>query len=323
MTGENGQAAEKLYVVAGIYLAASIFWWFLFRRIKLIYVLSLPFALYGLAFFILGMGPYASNAGGKGWIYNVATVLYAIASASGSLFFTLNFGSEGMSSSLLGVDWDCLTGCIGGTPVETWAFRACVIQGTQQLYVAVLWYWGSQLTSLTTAGVTSTSLVTSSRAVTAITTPIAVIMWAVGLILYLGLPNYYRQEPGKVPSFYRALLRRKIILVSTVGHLHQYGQLTVISVVLCHGPDTELLALCSVWSQLAISLVQPTYSRLVRRPAPSCLLRWYLGYDALDPWIPFPTTLLGPPHLRHRPRRTPLGADALGNIKHRPLRAHR
>ena len=37
-------------------------------------------------------------------------------------------------------------------------------------------------------------------------------MWAVGTILFLGLPSYYRQDPGKVPSFYKSIYRRKIIL---------------------------------------------------------------------------------------------------------------
>ena len=39
-------------------------------------------------------------------------------------------------------------------------------------------------------------------------------MWAVGTVLFMGLPKYYHQAPGKVPSFYMSLLRRKIILVS-------------------------------------------------------------------------------------------------------------
>jgi alpha-1,3-glucan synthase len=30
--------------------------------------------------------------------------------------------------------------------------------------------------------------------------------------VYFGLPNYYRQTPGKVPSFYKSLFRRKIIV---------------------------------------------------------------------------------------------------------------
>jgi len=34
----------------------------------------------------------------------------------------------------------------------------------------------------------------------------------VGVIIFLGLPEYYRQQPGKVPSFYASLLRRKIVM---------------------------------------------------------------------------------------------------------------
>jgi hypothetical protein len=50
--------------------------------------------------------------------------------------------------------------------------------------------------------------------VTAITVPIAVFLWLVGTIIYFGLPEFYSQNPGKVPSFYTSLLRRKIVLVS-------------------------------------------------------------------------------------------------------------
>jgi alpha-1,3-glucan synthase len=46
---------------------------------------------------------------------------------------------------------------------------------------------------------------------TAIAVPIAVFMWAVGYIIFAGMPDYYRQAPGKVPSFYASLFRRKII----------------------------------------------------------------------------------------------------------------
>lgn len=64
---------------------------------KSIFVLATPFALYGMAFFLLGMAPYVASSPGRGWVYNVATALYAIASASGSFFFALNFGDEGLS----------------------------------------------------------------------------------------------------------------------------------------------------------------------------------------------------------------------------------
>ena len=49
LTGTVGQTAQKLYVVASIYLVTSIMWWFCFRYLKSIYVLSIPFFFYGLA----------------------------------------------------------------------------------------------------------------------------------------------------------------------------------------------------------------------------------------------------------------------------------
>ena len=194
ITGAVGETASKLYVVASIYLVGSVLWWALFRRLPSRWVLSLPFGAYGFAFFLLGLAPYGSTASARGWIQNVATGVYALASASGSLFFALNFGSE------------------GGTPVRSWMFRACTIQGTQQIYVTVLWYWGSSLTSASASGVQASQLFTYTPAITAVTTPVAALMCTVGILLFVGLPAFYRASPGSVPSFYRSLATRKIVL---------------------------------------------------------------------------------------------------------------
>ncbi|KAF2864946.1 hypothetical protein BDV95DRAFT_613098 [Massariosphaeria phaeospora] len=193
LSGEIGQTATKLYVIASIYLAASIFWWTLFRLVQSRYVIALSFACYGLAFFILGMAPYGQTFVARGWIQNVATGIYALASGSGSLFFALNFGSE------------------GGTATHTWVFRACVVQGTQQLYVTVLWYWGSYLSNISATGNSPTGFASSPH-ITAVTTPVALLLIAIGIALFLGLPDFYRSSPGSVPSFYNSLRRRKIIL---------------------------------------------------------------------------------------------------------------
>ncbi|KAK4971939.1 hypothetical protein LTR66_011355, partial [Elasticomyces elasticus] len=82
LTGQVGQNASKLYTIASIYLAASLFWWILFRRFACLYTLTLPWAMYGLAFFLLGVAPYATTTSGRGWVQNVATAFYGIASAS-------------------------------------------------------------------------------------------------------------------------------------------------------------------------------------------------------------------------------------------------
>jgi alpha-1,3-glucan synthase len=95
LTGGQTQNAEKLYIVGTIYIITSCLWWMCYRTFKSIYVLSLPFLFYGLAFFFLGVAPFLQAGGGRDWMRNVATALYTTASSSGSIFFALNFGDEG------------------------------------------------------------------------------------------------------------------------------------------------------------------------------------------------------------------------------------
>jgi alpha-1,3-glucan synthase len=135
LTGEVGQTAAKLYGIATVYLITSILWWFFFRFFKSVLVLTVPWFLYGLAFLIIGLAHFEPNSYLRGWIQNVGSGIYAAASSSGSIFFSLNFGDE------------------SGAPVKQWVFRACMIQGTQQVYVIALWYWGSTLTKASNAGV--------------------------------------------------------------------------------------------------------------------------------------------------------------------------
>jgi len=193
LTGEVGQTASKLYVVASIYLVTSVCWWILFRRLPSRWALSVPFAFYGLAFFFIAMAHFGYG-NTRGWIQNIGTAWYACASSSGSIFFALNFGDE------------------GGSQTKTWVFRACIIQGTQQIYVCALWAWGAYLSKRNMEGLLASAPVSSSWQVVAVCIPIACLMWAVGLINWFGLPTYYRQNPGNIPSFYTSIGRRKIIL---------------------------------------------------------------------------------------------------------------
>jgi alpha-1,3-glucan synthase len=101
LTGGQGEVNEKLYIVGGIYVMTSCLWWLLFRSLKSVYVLSLPFLFYGLAFLFVGMSPFVSAGAGQDWLRNVATGMYVTASSSGSLFFALNFGDEGKSFSTI------------------------------------------------------------------------------------------------------------------------------------------------------------------------------------------------------------------------------
>jgi alpha-1,3-glucan synthase len=43
LNGEVGESAEKLYLIATIYLVFSVVWWIVFRSLRSIFVLSVPF----------------------------------------------------------------------------------------------------------------------------------------------------------------------------------------------------------------------------------------------------------------------------------------
>jgi alpha-1,3-glucan synthase len=188
LSGPRGQNAEKFYIVSGIYLAASVFWWVCYRSFKSVHLLSAPFMLYGISLLLLGTSPFFPATGlALPRLQNSATALYTIASASGSLYFALNFGDE------------------GGSPAKSWVFRACVIQGTQQVYICALWFWGSRLSH-------SATINPVSKTITPVLFTVSGLLFLIGFILYTGLPSYYRQTPGKLPSLYASLFRRKIVI---------------------------------------------------------------------------------------------------------------
>ena len=95
----------------------------------------------------------------------------------------------------------------------TWIFRAAIIQGIQQIYIIALWYWGSLMTATTNpTGLLNGSFIANKvPTVLVITVPVAFIMWALGAISFIGMPDYYRQSPDTIPSFYMSLLRRHIV----------------------------------------------------------------------------------------------------------------
>ena len=88
---------------------------------------------------------------------------------------------------------------IGGAPVKSWVYRASVIQGTQQILIAALFYWGRNATS------NKQFATTTSTNLTANTLPISVLLWVIGIVLFLTLPPFYHQRAGKIPAFYSAL----------------------------------------------------------------------------------------------------------------------
>lgn len=78
----------------------------------------------------------------------------------------------------------------------------------------MLWYWGFRVRNVSPTGVMISKELGSSLTTTKIAMPIAFLMWINGIALFFGLPEYFRQGPLQNPSFYRSIMRRKIILVS-------------------------------------------------------------------------------------------------------------
>ncbi|CUA76935.1 alpha-1,3-glucan synthase [Rhizoctonia solani] len=188
LSGQNWQTNLQLYVLGGIFLAASVVWWALFRLKPSVYVLSAPWIFFFLAFFIIGipalsdsLTPYRQAFG------SAATWAYAVASAAAFLFFGLNFGEE------------------AGAATEVWTMRACIVQGSQQIWVAALWYWGYRLNG-------SDPNVKPPWWTICILWPLAFISLFFGYCLMWGLPEYYRQVPPKVPNFAKTLFRRHIVV---------------------------------------------------------------------------------------------------------------
>lgn len=87
---------------------------------------------------------------------------------------------------------------------------------------------------------------------------LACLLWVLGALVFFGLPPYYRQAPGQVSTFYLSLFRRRIILVC----LFQFSlELILILtlyfvVVFLHGFHIELLAIGTLRTKLALSVVQ-------------------------------------------------------------------
>ncbi|KAF2402249.1 hypothetical protein EJ06DRAFT_520290 [Trichodelitschia bisporula] len=192
LAGEIGQKANVPYTIASVYAVTSILWWFLFRMCKSVYILSPPFAFYGLAFLMLAVAPLASSMAGRGAAQHAASAFYAVASSGGKFYFALNIGGE------------------GGSPIKEWLLRAAIVQGIQQIYVSSLWYWGTALTKMSSSEIGLHAGTSPGELIGCIC--LALGMWAIGGLIYAGLPPYYRQSPGSIPSFYTSIVRRRVVL---------------------------------------------------------------------------------------------------------------
>jgi alpha-1,3-glucan synthase len=98
LSGQGSQNNLQLYVLGGVFLAASAVWYPLFRLKPSFWVLSAPWLFFGLGFFLIGLPSLTQSLHSTHKILSsVATWCYAVASAAAFLFFGLNFGEEAVS----------------------------------------------------------------------------------------------------------------------------------------------------------------------------------------------------------------------------------
>jgi alpha-1,3-glucan synthase len=165
LSGSNGQINVQLYIIGAVFFGASVIWYLLSRFKPSIWVLSLPWFFFSAAFFLIGL-PYISKTflPAHDILSSAATWAYAVASAAGFAFFGLNFGEE------------------AGAATQVWILRACIVQGSQQIWVTALWYWGDKL----------------NNAVPGIFSPwwIACIVWSLSALCFLFMILLLRGLPG-------------------------------------------------------------------------------------------------------------------------------
>jgi alpha-1,3-glucan synthase len=165
LSGTSGQADIQLYILSSVFFGASVVWYLLFRFKPAVWVLSIPWVFFGVAFFLIGL-PHIpkSPLPAHDSISSVATWAYGVASAASFALFGLNFGEE------------------AGAATEVWILRACIVQGSQQMWVAALWYWGYKLNNTLPGTVTPWWIVL-------IVWPLSVLSFSFTILLLRGLPG--------------------------------------------------------------------------------------------------------------------------------------
>jgi len=98
LSGQSSQDNLQLYVLGGVFLAASAVWYPLFRLKPSFWVLSAPWVFFGFAFFLIGLPSLSQSLHPAHKILaSAGTWCYAVGSAAAFLFFGLNFGEEAVS----------------------------------------------------------------------------------------------------------------------------------------------------------------------------------------------------------------------------------
>ena len=195
---------------------------------------------------------------------------------------------------------------VGGAPVTSWVYRACIVQGTQQIFAAGLWYWGHRLSVESAAGDLDPNNITTPT-VTFVTWCLSVLLLATGVSLHTGLPDYYRQLPGRIPAFYKSLTRRKLVLVRLLIFLRNPDLLVVFRSR--HPP--EFLVECSIRTELVV-LVEWRCAGVANCPVGRDIFRRCMGLLSLGSGSAVKKSFMESTRVCYWPWRTEMVSNALG-----------
>jgi len=170
--------------------------------------------------------------------------------------------------------------------------RACIVQGSQQIWVAALWYWGFQLQDAKDDNLAPWWIVL-------IVWPLAVISFLFSYLMLYGLPGkqflariviilsshldteYYRQTPPKVPSFVKTLFRRKLVLWFLASEILRDYWLSGVSLGCRYlGSSNILIPYIALRSQLGL-LMGCANSQMADCAVDRHLLCGHLGCDVI------------------------------------------
>ncbi|KAI7955973.1 hypothetical protein MJO29_007372 [Puccinia striiformis f. sp. tritici] len=179
LSGTSSNGSFDFYVIGAVNILGSISWYWLSRRKPATWSLSMPWIFFGLAFVFIGLPSLSESL--KQYFRRhplavAASGFYSFASSAGFLFFSSNFGEEA--------------------------------GGTTDAWVGALWYWGYKLQNVDPMN----AALAPPGWINAITLTLGAGCFFIAYILFTGLPKYYRNVPGTVPNFTRALFRRKLVL---------------------------------------------------------------------------------------------------------------
>lgn len=94
LTGSISLSDTDFYSIGIAFLLGTAVWWILWRRKPSVYVLTIPFFMYSAALFLIAlpMNVLVADQNTRAWVLRLPMWLYSFASASGTLYFVLNFG---------------------------------------------------------------------------------------------------------------------------------------------------------------------------------------------------------------------------------------